>query len=252
MARRPFGFVRELLRSDVRRLHLVVHSVSVDSDVLVADGRVASVRHTAGRRSTLGPPPAFKMGQVPELIETSSTLVMGLRAALANVAFFPVPEADCAELLDQRPDLARIESPYDGSPLVALPAVRPEVAIIHAHSADRSGNAMLVGPVGLDHEFALAAETTIVTAETIVDRIERKSDGTLIGCKHVAAVVELPYGAYPTACLPSYRWDLGFTLTYYDAVREGRFEALLENISGPSYDGFIRDHMGTGAAHPSG
>lgn len=241
MSRRPFGAVRQLLLGEVVGLEIITYSVCIDTDVLLADRRASSLRYVAPRKTTLGPPPAFadalRTHSIQIVPETGASLGGGLRAALAKVAFFPIRHADMGDVGTERDDLVVIECPYSGVPLVAVPPIRPDVALLHVQAADRHGNLRIDTSAGLDQEMALSAGKTFATAETIVDDLE--GGGLVISGRHVDAVVELPYGAFPAACLPSYKWDLGYTLAYYDAVREGQFDLFRESLAVRSYDQFL-------------
>jgi glutaconate CoA-transferase subunit A len=241
MARRPFGWVRQVLSSDLHDLQIITHSVSIDTDLLLADGRVAALRHQLPAKTTLGPPPSLLRAESEDdvriLRETGATLASGLRATLAGMAFFPMRHTDLGDVGRSRSDLVVMDCPYSGAPVIAIPPLPIDIAVIHVNAAERSGRARIDAAVGLDQEMALAAKSTIIVAEEIVDDIG--SSGLQISARHVDAVVELPYGAFPSACLPRYKWDLGYVLSYYDAVREGQFEAFRETLTQPSYDQFL-------------
>ena len=101
--------------------------------------------------------------------------------------------------------------------LVLVPALRPDVTIIHAQQADRSGNARLTGLLFADVEQARASKELIVTCEEIVDTDElRKNPGEnrILGFQ-VGAVVEIPWGAYPCALYGYYDYDPWFLLDLY-------------------------------------
>ena len=121
MARRPFGWVRQVLNSDLRDLEIITHSVSIDTDLLIADGRVAALRYQPPVKSTLGPPPSLvrveQDGSVRILRETGATLASGLRAALAGMAFFPLRHTDLGDVDRSRPDLVIMDCPYTGAPV---------------------------------------------------------------------------------------------------------------------------------------
>jgi glutaconate CoA-transferase subunit A len=98
------------------------------------------------------------------------------------------------------------------------------VAVIHALEADAHGNARLNRNLGVDAELALAAQTVIVTAEAIVDRLETAD----IVAPLVAAVAAAPRGAWPTSCHPSYAVDGEEILAYLEACGQEAFEAYLQ------------------------
>ncbi len=255
MSRRPFGAVRQLLLGEVFGLEIITYSVCIDTDVLMADRRVSCLRYVAPRKTTLGPPPAFadalRTRSIRTVPESGASLGAGLRAALAKVAFLPIRHTDTGDAGAERDDLVVIDCPYSGVPLVAIPPIRPDVALLHVQAADRRGNLRIDTSAGLDQEMALSAAKTFATAEAIVDDLG--GGGLQISGRHVDAVVELPYGAFPAACLPHYKWDLGFTLAYYDAVREGQFDLFRESLAVRSYDHFLEISRSPGPEQsPSG
>jgi glutaconate CoA-transferase subunit A len=119
-------------------------------------------------------------------------------------------------------DLREIACPYTGESLIAVPALRPDVCVIHAEAADEQGNVM--APSARDFLFdsdatlARAAETVIVTAERIVTTAEIRAAGALLFSLEVDAVVELPGGAWPTAVPGLYGADIDAVRTYLAAA----------------------------------
>jgi glutaconate CoA-transferase subunit A len=101
---------------------------------------------------------------------------------------------------------------------VAVPALVPDVALIHVHTVDAAGNAQIEGPAYMDVELARAAKTVIVTAEEVVpaDAIVRRNDHTKIPGFVVDAVVEVPFGSYPHECHGRYEADFA----HFDAYAE--------------------------------
>jgi glutaconate CoA-transferase subunit A len=101
-------------------------------------------------------------------------------------------------------DLARqtqvepITCPFTGEQLVAVPALRPDVAIVHAQEADREGNVQLWGIPGVQKEAVLSADRSLVTVERLVDRLEPRPGGVVIPGWVIDAVAEAPGGSYPS------------------------------------------------------
>jgi glutaconate CoA-transferase subunit A len=91
-----------------------------------------------------------------------------------------------------------ITCPFTGEELAAVPALRPDVAIVHAQEADRQGNVQLWGIVGVQKEAVLAAKRTLVTVERIVDELELRPGGIVIPAFVIDAVAEVPGGARPS------------------------------------------------------
>jgi glutaconate CoA-transferase subunit A len=108
--------------------------------------------------------------------------------------------------LEKTRGLKRFTCPYSGEELLLIPAVNPDVAIIHSQIADKYGNAQIFGPPCLDIETAKAANRVILTTEQIVDNehIRDAPNSTNIPFFCVDAVVELPFGCYPHECYGRY------------------------------------------------
>jgi glutaconate CoA-transferase subunit A len=134
------------------------------------------------------------------------------------------------DMLSVRPDLALVSSPYSADRYVAIPALVPDVAIVHAWCADRAGNAVLRSEYCLDVDLAAAARFTIVTAEHIVPTSDIEAHGADIIAAHVEHVVCAPRGAWPSSCYPDYRADLSLLMDYADACRAAGFEGFLADF----------------------
>jgi glutaconate CoA-transferase subunit A len=106
---------------------------------------------------------------------------------------------------------------------MAFPALRPDVAVIHALRADRMGNAQIGRHLGIDPELSLAARTVIVTAEEIVERLDQVE---IVG-PLVTGVALAPRGAWPTSCHPLYAVDGAALLDYLDACGREAFDEYL-------------------------
>jgi glutaconate CoA-transferase, subunit A len=143
--------------------------------------------------------------------EEWSHLAMGLRyhAAAMGVPFLPTLSMLGSDLLHSTA-AKTMRCPFTGEQVCLVPALFPDVALLHVHRADRFGNAQVDGYPHMDGDIALAAQTVIVTAEEIVDpeQIRRTADRTVIPFFAVDAVVEAPYGAYPHECYGLYEADL--------------------------------------------
>jgi glutaconate CoA-transferase subunit A len=227
--RRPVAFVYELLRraSPPRNLTLLSFTSSYESDLLVGAGLVSRVRTCYFGFEAFGLAPMFtqaaNLGELEIVEETEASLGFGLRAAIAEVGFAPGRGWLGTDLLKLRPDVRTVIDPYSGEELVAFPALRPDVAIVHALEADRSGNAALGRNLGVDQELSMAARSVIVTAERLVDRLEHAD----VVAPLVTAVVEAPRGAWPTSCHPLYPMGGEEILDYLDACGREDFEGYL-------------------------
>jgi glutaconate CoA-transferase subunit A len=155
-------------------------------------------------------------GELEILEETEASLALGLRAQLAGIGFMPGRAWLGTDLPALRPDVATITDPYTGETLMAFPAIKPDVAVIHALRSDCEGNAQIGGNRGVDEELALAAGTVILTAEEIVPELDRAD----IVAPFVTAVVHAPLGAKPTSCHPLYPVDGNALLEYTTRVSD--------------------------------
>jgi len=179
--------------------------------------------------------------------EEWSHLALGLRyrAAAMGVPFLPTLSMLGSDLLT--PAGARtMTCPFTGETLCLVPALFPDVAIIHVHRADCFGNAQIDGYPHMDADLAAAASTVILSAEQIVstDEIRQTADRTAIPFFAVDAVVEAPFGAYPHECYGLYEADLDHIGTYARGVNAGGVDAartyLDEYVYGPdTFDAYL-------------
>jgi glutaconate CoA-transferase subunit A len=134
--------------------------------------------------------------------------------------------------------------PFSGAPVVLVPALVPDVAIVHVQRADAAGHAHVWGTLGVTREAARAARRVIVVAEEIRPRTEILSDPNLVLTPSfkVAAVVHEPFGAYPSPVQGHYGRDHEFFRAYHDASRtsEGARQWLDRWVLGvPDWAGFL-------------
>lgn len=103
-----------------------------------------------------------------------------------------------AELSRVNPNIKTVTCPYTGEELAAVPAIRPDVTFIHASRADRKGNVLIEGIVGVQKEAVLAASQAVVTVEEIVDDLEAHPNMTVLPHWTVTAICVVPGGAHPS------------------------------------------------------
>src|SRR5258708_10039882 len=172
--RRPVAFVYELLRRQPRLsdLTLLCFTAGYESDLLVGAGCVSRVRSCYFGLEIFGLAPMFTAARnIDVTAESEASLAAGMRATMAGVGFMPSTAWIGTDMLTLRPDVKMIIDPYSGPELVAFPALRCDVAVIHALVADRSGHARLNRNRGVCHELPLVADTVIITAEEIGDEL---------------------------------------------------------------------------------
>ena len=150
-----------------------------------------------------------------------SHLAIGLRyhAAAMGVPFLPTLSMLGSDLM-RTTGAKTMTCPFTGEQLCLIPALFPDVALIHVHRADRFGNAQIDGYPHMDADIAAAAQTVALSAEEIVepDQIRRTADRTVIPFFAVDAVVEAPHGAYPHEMYGRYDVDLDHIDAYAKRV----------------------------------
>ena len=244
-ARLPMAMVRELVRHGRRGLHLVGSAHSIDVDLLVAAGAVRRLEESyVGFEQDLGLAPAYRRAAEEGTIEVAesccATILAQLRATEMGLPFLPVRGVRGSGIAGLHPEYAEITCPFTGETLVAVPALRPDVALLHAPSGDRYGNLHLEQPYVLDERFAAASATVIATVDELVTTDAVAASGVTIPGHLVAAVVEVPFGAHPTSCYPRYAYDRGHLREYVSAAQSGpadldKYLATYVNGSEESY-----------------
>lgn len=223
--RRPMAFVRALLRryrqsGEPNDLTLLAFTAGLESDLLVGSGMIARTRSCYFGLEIFGLAPMFtylaNRGEIQVIEETEASLAFGLRAQMAGINFMPGRGWVGTDLPGLRPDVLTIRDPYNGEELMAFPAIKPDIAVIHALKADIEGNAQIGGNKGIDEELVLTAGTVIITAEEIVPELE-KAD---LAAPWVDAVVHTPRGAAPTSCHPIYALDGEALIAYTEKVSD--------------------------------
>jgi len=150
-------------------------------------------------------------------------------AGASNLPFAVLRGYAGSDLPKHNPAIRRIRCPFTNEDLAAVPAIRPDVAVIHAQKADRKGNVLIWGIVGVQKEAVLAAKHSIVTVEEIVDSLEAPSNAVVLPSWVVSAVAPVPGGAHPSYSQGYYRRDNRFYKVWDDISRErDTFTAWME------------------------
>jgi len=165
--------------------------------------------------------------------EEWSHLGLGLRfrAAAMGIPFLPTLTMLGSDLMTVT-SAKTIKCPFTGETLCLVPALFPDVAVIHVHRADRLGNCQIDGYPHMDADIALAATTVLVTTEKIVSEEEIRShpDQTVIPGFVVDAVVEAPYGAFPHECYGLYEADFSHFESYIRDIKSRGIAAVRDYI----------------------
>jgi glutaconate CoA-transferase subunit A len=251
-ARLPMAMVRELIRQGRRGLHLVGSAHSIDVDLLVAAGAVRRCEESyVGFEQDFGLAPAYRRAAEEGSIEVAEsccvTMLAQLRAAEMGLPFLPVRGVRGSDIGRLHPEYAEITCPFTGQTLVVVPAMAPDVALLHAPAGDRYGNLHLDQPYVLDERFASAARTVIATVDELASPAEIAAAGITIPAHLVAAVTEVPYGAHPSSCYPRYAYDHDHLREYVTAAQagtDGAAKYLAAYVHGTGSEAGYRDMVG--------
>lgn len=199
----PFAIAHEMIRQARKDLVLCRSGADIFFDLMIAAGCVRKIIVGYVGNPGIGLAHAFRRAAEAGAIEvedwTNFSMVLRLHAAALGVPFLPAAtllDGDIPWTLDVR----AVTCPYTGERLAAIPALRPDVAILHAQFADEDGNVQLFGLPGDSVEGAMASERIIATVERIVpaETIRSRPDRTVVPGFRVAAVSHLPWGAHPS------------------------------------------------------
>ncbi len=202
-SRTPWASLLEILRAGRTDLTLSRSLMCYEAELFLVRGAASAlVTSWVGIGLPWGIPKVFRrfVEQGRARYDEWSHLSLGLRylAASMGVPFLPTRSLLGSDLLTST-GAKEMDDPFTGQRLALVPALVPDVALIHAHRADPLGNAQIDGPPYMDREIARAARRIILTTEEIVstDAIARSADRTAIPHFLVDAVVEVPFGSFP-------------------------------------------------------
>ncbi len=225
----PFAAAHELIRQRRRDLTLVRLTPDLIFDQMVAAGCARKLIFSWAGNPGVGPlhavRRALEQGQ-PQPLEFEEYshfgLVLRFQAGAANVPFLPTRNFAGSDLVRVNPKIKPVTCPHTGEELWSVPALTPDVAILHAQRADEEGNTQVWGLVGVHKEVAFAARRVVVVAEEIVsqDVIRRDPNRTLIPGFRVDAVVCEPFGAHPSYVQGYYDRDNEFYVRWDEISRE--------------------------------
>ena len=233
----PMEATRALIRRGIRRLHLVaLPTSSLQADLLIGAGCIETLETSAVSMGEFGPAPRFTAAILGQTIAMKDATCPALHAALQasekGVPFMPLRGLIGSDVLAHRPDWRVIDNPFgNNDPVVLLPAIRPDVALLHAPMADRAGNVWIGAQAEL-MTMAHAAAKTVVTVEKIVDG-DLLDDpalraGTIPGF-YVESIAVAPHGAWPLPLADHYAADDAHLAEYVRlAATEDGFATYLQ------------------------
>jgi glutaconate CoA-transferase subunit A len=253
--RNPMAAVYEIIRQRKRHLHLYAHSNGQGVDELVGAGCVDQLEIAYAGSGRFAPTcirfrKAVESGQLRVEDYTNYQMTLRFLAGAMGIPFLPTRSSLGSDIINRwgfssaqrqanprMPDqkLVVMDNPFDGwaetEKIVLVPAINPDVTIIHVQAADRQGTARIEGLPFADVEQAKAAKHLIVTCEEVVtnDGLRQTPEQNQIPFFCVDALVHVPMGAYPTACYNHYDYDPARLHQYRQAaLNNDAYQAYLE------------------------
>ncbi len=236
----PFAAGHEIIRQGKRNLTLVRLTPDLIYDQLIGMGCVQRLIFSWGGNPGVGSLHRFRDAVEhawPQPLELEEHSHAGMAAAYAaGAAGLP-----CAilrayvgtDLPQVNPRIRAVDCPFTGERLTAIPALRPDVTVIHAQRADRAGNVLIEGILGVQKEAVLAASRAVITVEEIVDDLHPASPNSVVLPNWTTdAIVAVPNGAHPSYAHGYYGRDNAF-YTAWDAIardREGFLAWMREHV----------------------
>ena len=225
----PFAAGHEVIRQGRRDLTLVPMTPDLIYDQLIGMGCARKLVF-----SYAGNPGVGSLHRFRDAVEHGWPRPLELEehshAGMANAYAAGAAGLPCAlmrgylgsDLVGQNPNVKFVECPFTGERLAAVPAIRPDVTIVHAQRADRAGNVLVEGIVGIQKEAVLAASRAVVTVEEIVDELRPPSPNSVVlpGWT-ISAIADAPAGARPSYTHGYYDRDNAF-YTAWDAIARDR------------------------------
>jgi len=241
----PFAAGHEVIRQRKRDLTLVRMTPDLIYDQLIGMGCARRLIFSWGGNPGVGSLHRFRDAVEkgwPQPLEIEEHGHAGMAAAYAaGAANLPIAILRGyvgTDLARVNANVRFIEDPFTGQQLAAIPALRPDVAIIHAQRADRAGNVLIEGIVGVQKEAVLAAARAVVTVEEIVDDLRPASPNSVVlPSWTIDAIAEAPGGARPSYAHGYYRRDNAF-YTAWDGIARER----------ETFQGWMHEHVLKGGA----
>jgi glutaconate CoA-transferase subunit A len=221
----PFAAGHEIIRQQKRDLTLIRMTPDLIYDQLIGMGCARKLIFSWGGNPGVGSLYRFRdaiENGWPNPLEIEEHSHAGLAnayvAGASNLPFAILRGYLGTDLPKFNHRIATVECPFTGEKLAAVPAVNPDVSIIHAQQADKAGNVMIWGIIGIQKEAILAARRSIVTVEEVVEKLEIRPGAVILPSWVVTAIAHVPGGSFP-----SYAQDY--------TTRNNRFYQEWENIS---------------------
>jgi glutaconate CoA-transferase, subunit A len=235
----PHAAGHEIIRQQRRDLHLVRMTPDMVYDQLIGAGCASRLTFSWGGNPGVGSLQRFRDAVEtgwphPLAIEEHSHAGMACRyqAGASGLPFGVLRGYVGTDLVTVTESIKPITCPFTGEQLMAVPALNPDVTIIHAQRADREGNVQIWGLVGIQKEAVMAAKRSIITVEEIVDTLSPVPGAVVLPSWAISAVCEVPGGAHPS-----------FAMGY--SVRDNAFYKAWDDISKSrdTFQAWVNEHI---------
>ncbi len=216
----PFAAAHEIIRQGRKNLTLARATPDIIYDQMVAAGCARKIIFSYSGNPGVGSlrvvRAEMEAGRLDYEEYSHFAMITRVTAGAVGLPFLPMKSVATEDLARVNPQYKQVTDPYSGEVLNTVPALNPDVAIIHAQRADANGNTQIWGILGEQKEAAFAARQVIVTAEEIVDESVIRSDPnrTLLPAMLVRAVCHVPYCAHPSYTQGYYDRDNAFYLEW--------------------------------------
>ncbi|MGH9103467.1 MAG: CoA transferase subunit A [Acidimicrobiales bacterium] len=223
----PHEAGHEVIRQRRRGLTLVRMTPDIVYDQLIGMGCASKLVFSWGGNPGVGSLHRFRDAvehgwPVPLEIEEHSHAGMANRyvAGASGLPFAVMRGYSGTDLVGHTATIAPISCPFTGEELAAVPALRPDVTVIHAQQADRRGNVAMWGIVGVQKEAVLAASRSLVTVEEVVDHLEPRPGAVVLPSWTVTTIAEVPGGAHPSYAAGYSTRDNDFYIAWDEISRD--------------------------------
>ena len=252
--RKPMALIRAIARSNLKDLTLMAGYGGPDIGILAASGKIRKLVFAFASLDHFPLEPHFRNGRQAgafEVVELDEGLYhWGLRAGAMKLPFLPTRVGIGTDIINQSGiEFRFVKSPYDdGEELVAMPALVPDIALIHAHRSDERGNLLTLSKDPLFDELLVrAAGKSYATVEKIVPTadldMKHNLRYNLVERAMITGVAEAPLGAHPTSAAPDYQLDLGHLKTYVGSAASpeawAEYKATYIDVSEAEYQAAI-------------
>ena len=246
----PHAAGHEIIRQGRRHLHLVRMTPDMVYDQLIGSGCATKLTFSWGGNPGVGSLQRFRDSYEngwPQPLEIDEHSHAGMAARYAagasGLPFATLRGYVGTDLVHHTSTIKSVTCPFTGEVLAAVPALNPDVGIIHAQRADRHGNVQICGLLGVQKECVLASTRSIVTVEEIVDELVALPNSTVLPTWTVDAVCLVPNGAHPSFAMGFSQRDNAFYKAW-DAISKNRdtFTAWIDiHILGTDdFEGYTR------------